>query len=469
MRLPQISFNTDTAQLIYAVFVIILIPVSLAFNTIYLLRSVQRDTDYQLNTKALLVEEIVAIQVRDMLASGSAKLVSHLKELTNQSAEIRAIEVYQISGEELKPIVTTSSNTRSVADPVLNQLAWGSNQAYSKQILAKLGHGPKERVWLVAAPISDSNNKKIGLINLYLSAYQIDAISDRTTRDSAFILLITMVMILLLLVNHFRFFETSILFKKLSEVDQLKDDFVSMASHELKTPLTAVAGYAYLMFRNPAVKASRQLTKQLSVILQSTERLKNIVDEILDVSRIEQRRLRLNMVHNDVRSVIGSVVYELLPLAQQKRVKLIYFRPRYPLLVLSDLAKLRQIFYNLVSNGIKYTPYGGVTIYHDIKGQTLRTFVKDTGIGIAAEDRPKLFNKFSRIYNDKTKNIYGTGLGLWITKQLVEKMGGTIWVDSIEHQGSQFVTSFSFKLPKVSRQASKRGEQLVQAPSDEKE
>lgn len=465
MKLPQISFSASTSQLVYAIFVIILIPTALAFNTIYLLRSIQRDTDYELNNKAQLVESVIATQIRDILSSDSAKLVSHLKELTDSSAEIRAIEVYQISDEELKPIVTTSSNTRSVADPVLNQLAWGSNQAYSKQIFAKLGSSESERVWLVAAPIVDANNKKIGLINLYLSAAQIDAISERTTRDSAFILLITMLVILLLLINHFRFFEISILFKKLSEVDQLKDDFVSMASHELKTPLTAVSGYAYLMFKNPMIKANSQLTKHLSVILQSAERLKNIVDEILDVSRIEQRRLKLNMVHNDIRSVIGSVVYELLPLAQNKKLKLVYFRSHYPLLILSDLAKLRQIFYNLIGNGIKYTPSGSVTIYHDIKGQTLRTFVKDSGIGISAEDRSKLFTKFSRIYNDKTKNIYGTGLGLWITKQLVEKMGGTIAVDSIENQGSQFVVSFPFKLPKVTKQASKRGELLVQQPT----
>lgn len=454
MLLPKITFNTDIAQFIYAVLMIILVPSTLAFNTLFLLRGMQRDTDFELNNKALLVESVIAIQSRDKV-SNPAILQSDLNELVNTLPEIRAIEIFRLDQEELNPLVSTSSYTKNVADPVINQLAWGSNQAYSKQIFATLQAGPKERVWLVASPVHDGNGKKIALLNIYLSAAQIDAISARTTRDSLFILITSMIVIILLLLNHFRFFEISILFKKLSEIDKLKDDFISMASHELRTPLTAISNYAYLLMRNPAIYADEKIKKHVLVIMESSYRLKNLIEDILDVSRIEQRRISLMMVFNDIGGIISGVLTEVYPQAQSKGLKLTYLKPNYPLIVVCDKDKMYQIFINLISNAIKYTISGEVSIYHEIKNGQIRTFVKDTGIGISEEDRKKLFNKFSRIYNDKTKDVFGTGLGLWITKQIVEKMGGKISVDSIENQGSQFIVSFPLKYPNLGSQLNK--------------
>lgn len=451
MSLPKITFNTDIAQFIYAVAVIIIVPAVLAFNTLFLLRGMQRDIDFELNNKALLVESVIAIQSRDKI-NNAARLNADLNELVTKLPEIRAIEVFRINEETLSPVVTTSQNTKNVTDPVLNQLAWGSDEAYSKQIFAALNNGASERVWLVASPVHDQNGKKIALLNIYLSAAQIDSISERTTRDSLFIMMGSMMAILLLLLNHFRFFEISILFKRLSEVDKLKDDFISMASHELRTPLTAIAGYAYLLMRNPVVTADEKVKHQISIILASTERLKNLVEDILDVSRIEQKRLVLNMGPNDLGGIINGVINELLPQAQAKNLKLVYDKPNYPLIINCDKNKMHEVFVNLIGNSIKYTPQGQVTILHVVKNSSLKTYVKDTGIGISQEDMGKLFNKFSRIQNDKTRNIFGTGLGLWITKQLVERMGGKITVGSIEGQGTQFEVAFSLSYPNLRTQ-----------------
>ncbi|MBI2022042.1 HAMP domain-containing histidine kinase [Candidatus Daviesbacteria bacterium] len=441
---PNISFNTDVSQLIYAIFVIIAVPALLSFNTIYILNSIQRDTDFELNNKALLVESSIALQIRDKI-NNSARLQSELKELVEKLPEIRALEVFKISNDNLSPLVSTSEITKSVADPVLNNLAWSTEKAYSKQIIASVGSKGSERLWLVASPVHDSSGKKVALINLYLSAAQIDEISSRTTRDSFFILIITMVAILLLLINHFRFFEISILFKRLSDLDRLKDDFISMASHELQTPLTAIANYAYLLQRSPAIQADPKLSKHVLVIMESSSRLKTLVADVLDVSRIEQKRLKLNIVPTDIRTIIESLVAELMPQAQIKGLKMVYQKPNSQLIIASDAAKLHQIFYNLIGNAIKYTPSGEVVISHDVVKGFVRTYIKDSGIGISAQDREKLFGKFVRIYNEKTKDIYGTGLGLWITKQLVEMMGGKISVDSIENYGTQFAVTFPLK------------------------
>lgn len=439
--LPKLRINTSFSQLLYAIFVIILIPLALAFNTLYLLRSVQRDIDFELNNKALLLGQTLATLSKDKLQN-SREIKSILLELTNKLEEIKAIEILLPEDDKFTTFVSTTENTKFFADPVLNQLAWGSSAVYSKQIIATLSPGKKERVWLVAVPMKDREDKKLALINLYISAAQIDAISERTTRDSLYILGGTIFIIVLLLLNHFRFFETSLLYRKLRELDQTKDDFISIASHELRAPLTAISGFAYLLMRNPIAHQDINIRRQITLIMASVERLKSLVNDMLDVSRIEQGRLQFNITYCDLKEIVISVVNEYVFQAQQKGLKLIYQSMDKHLTIKCDKDKMKQVITNLVSNAIKYTPKGEVNIYHQVQKNMVKTFFKDSGVGISQENREKLFSKFQRVYNDQTKDVPGTGLGLWITKQLVEKMGGKITVDSIENQGSQFIITF---------------------------
>lgn len=440
------KLSTNFSQFIYAVIVIVLVPAALAFNTIFLLKSVQRDIDYELNNKALLVESAISIGIREKMDS-SARLQSDINELVTNLSDIRAIEIFKSSGEDISPLISTDQSTKTVVDPTLNQLAWGSDKAFSKQIVATIGHSAKERMWLVASPIHDGAGKKIGLLNLYLSGAQIDKISERTTRDSMLVLFVTMLGISLLLINHFRFFEISLLFKKLSDLDNLKDDFINMAAHELRSPLTVISNYIYVLAKEPAVQSNPQIKQDISIIYQTGERLKTLIEDILDVSRIEQNRVKYNMINVDISDTIGLIVKEFTPQAQAKNLKLVYNAPPEPLGLVTDPAKIRQVFYNLISNAIKYTLTGEVLIYHDVTKKEVKTFVKDTGVGLSSEDIGKLFGKFSRIFNPKTQNVPGTGLGLWITKQIVEKLGGKITVESIQNQGTQFIVAFPNKAP----------------------
>ena len=442
----KFGFNPDVTQLIYALFVIILIPSILAVNTIYILRSVQRDTDFELNNKALLVESLIGLNLQGIL-SDSVSLQNTLNKIIKDLPEIKAIEVFKSDNNFDASFTSTSDFTKKVSDPVMNQLAWGTNKAYSKQVNAIIG-GTKERLWIVAAPIHDESNKKIGVINVYLSAAQIDLITERTIRDSLLILIATMVVVILLLLNHFRFFEASLILKKLKDVDQLKDDFISIASHELRAPITAIDGFSYLLLKNPVFKKDEKLQHYLKVIGDSTGRLKILVNDILDVSRIEQNRIQFTLADIDLREIITSVVNEFMSQAKGKGLKLMYKQLDQPLIVACDKDRMHQVFANLVGNAIKYTLEGEVAVFHEIKENRVRTFVKDTGVGIPQESMNKMFAKFSRIPNDKTRSVPGTGLGLWITKQLVEKMNGKIVVESIENQGSQFIATFPLVINK---------------------
>ncbi|PJC33718.1 hypothetical protein CO051_01185 [Candidatus Roizmanbacteria bacterium CG_4_9_14_0_2_um_filter_39_13] len=456
--------NKYLAQLIYSMIVVILIPSALVINTIYLLRSFSRDMDYELNNKALLVESVIATHLVDKLEN-EAELKSVLDDLVADLSEIRAIEVFRLKDQKNLSFTTTASLTRAVYDPVLNHLAFSAGKAFSKEIYVALGGKPAERMWLVASPMYGQAGTKIGVINTYVSAAQIDEITQRTVNDSIKILLITLVFILLLLINHFSLFERAVAFIKLKEVDDLKDDFISIAAHELKTPLTVIKNYAYLLGKNEHIQGNGEMLDEVNKIMLSSSRLGVLVDDLLDVSRIEMNRMKLDEETFNIGDVVSNVIAQLTAEAQNKQLALVYQKLETPIYVSGDKNKLEQIFINLIGNAIKYTLQGTVTVTHELEKKSIKTSIKDTGIGIPPDKMNRLFEKFSRVFNEKTKYVPGTGLGLWITKELTAKMGGKIYVESIENTGTQFSVVFPTVPFSTSSSENTSGPSPAQAPA----
>jgi signal transduction histidine kinase len=225
----------------------------------------------------------------------------------------------------------------------------------------------------------------------------------------------------------------------------MKDDFISMASHELRTPVTGIKGYVSMILDGTYGQVSDQVKTSLSIVENATDRLAVLVDDLLNVSRIEQGRIKITMEALNIAPIVKEIITELSVQAVAKKLELVYnpFQENFPPINI-DPERLKQILINLIGNAIKYTPKGRVEVIiaEKSRGKTLEIKIKDTGIGMSAKDREKLFQKFYRVQNAATKEITGTGLGLWITKQLVELMGGTIMVDSMENSGTQFTIEF---------------------------
>jgi len=420
--------------------------------------------DYELNNKALLVESVIATHLVDKLEN-EAELKSVLDDLVADLSEIRAIEVFRLKDQKNLSFTTTASLTRAVYDPVLNHLAFSAGKAFSKEIYVALGGKPAERMWLVASPMYGQAGTKIGVINTYVSAAQIDEITQRTVNDSIKILLITLVFILLLLINHFSLFERAVAFIKLKEVDDLKDDFISIAAHELKTPLTVIKNYAYLLGKNEHIQGNGEMLDEVNKIMLSSSRLGVLVDDLLDVSRIEMNRMKLDEETFNIGDVVSNVIAQLTAEAQNKQLALVYQKLETPIYVSGDKNKLEQIFINLIGNAIKYTLQGTVTVTHELEKKSIKTSIKDTGIGIPPDKMNRLFEKFSRVFNEKTKYVPGTGLGLWITKELTAKMGGKIYVESIENTGTQFSVVFPTVPFSTSSSENTSGPSPAQAPA----
>ena len=233
---------------------------------------------------------------------------------------------------------------------------------------------------------------------------------------------------------------------ELRTLDEMKSKFVSVAAHELRSPLAAIAGYVELLGDDEFGQISEQQTRFLTVVRRSTVRLLGIVNNLLDATRIETGRLELNLVSKDVMEVVDAVINEQMPQisAKQQSIKLSVGQD-VPL-VLCDEMRAVQILTNLVSNASKYTlEKGTITIGIDPLPDegVVRIAVQDNGIGIPVEDQANLFESFYRASNVYHTGASGTGLGLNIARSLVELHGGDIWFESESGVGSTFYFTLS--------------------------
>jgi len=227
-------------------------------------------------------------------------------------------------------------------------------------------------------------------------------------------------------------------------VEQMKSDFVSTVSHELRTPLTSIYGFAETLLRRDVMFGDEERLTFLGYIASESQRLTGIVDALLNVARLDTGDLQVNLLPTDVRDVVGQVV-QSAQAGGANGHEFVLDLPEEPLAAHADPDKLRQVFSILLDNALKYSPDGGtVTVGAERKRETVEVSVADQGIGIPQADQDQIFRKFYRGADaDVRVGAGGTGLGLFIARGLVTAMGGRIWLDSREGEGS----TFAFELP----------------------
>ena len=238
--------------------------------------------------------------------------------------------------------------------------------------------------------------------------------------------------------NAYYFAEQLRTAEQLREVDRLKTDFLARMSHELRTPLNSIIGFADVLLMGLDGDLTERMVEDLQLIRSSGHHLREIIGDILDMSKIEAGRLELIVEPFDLERIAGELMATAAPLAEQKGLALNLDIARDVGPLVADRTRVRQVLWNLIGNAIKFTDRGqiAVTVRRD-NGEVLFA-VRDTGIGIAPEHLPHIFDPFSQINPGRRGSISGTGLGLSISKSLVELHGGHIWVESQPGRGSTF-------------------------------
>jgi signal transduction histidine kinase len=251
--------------------------------------------------------------------------------------------------------------------------------------------------------------------------------------------------------------ENAILFKKFKDMDKMKTDFLSTVSHELRTPLTSIIGFAEMVKRKfeGAIVENLDLTNEkqqidvskirrnINIILSEGERLSSLINDLLDISRMEAGKVNLNMAETDIEEIITQAIILTKPIISGKSIQVIQnIRESLPQIV-ADRDKLMQVVINLISNAIKFTEEGCIVCTARTLQGDIIVSITDTGIGIKEEDKDYIFDRFSQAGDNLTSRPRGTGLGLAICKHIIEEHGGKIWVESEFGKG----TDFSFNIP----------------------
>ncbi len=233
---------------------------------------------------------------------------------------------------------------------------------------------------------------------------------------------------------------------RLEQLDKLKDDFVSVASHELRTPMTAIKSYLWMALNKRKKELSADLTRYLDNAYLSVDRLINLVNDMLNVSRIEGGRIALKLAPTDIIGLAKEVAEEVLPRAAERKIEVVVKDAKVPE-VLCDKDKIHEVFLNLIGNSLKFTQEKGkITVSFSVKAPFVLVNVTDNGHGISKEDLSRLFTKFGRLDNSYVSMAEsgGTGLGLYITKSLIALHKGTVEAQS---KGIGKGSQFSFTLP----------------------
>jgi signal transduction histidine kinase len=248
---------------------------------------------------------------------------------------------------------------------------------------------------------------------------------------------------------------------RLKELDRLKDDFISTVTHELRTPLTSIRAFSEILLADPDLAPAERMNF-LGIITRETERLTRLINHVLDMAKISSGRADWRMTQVDVREVVADTLARMSQVFKEKGVLLVEHLPERTPPVLADVDRLIQVLLNLLSNALKFSPQGSgrVEVSLRVLADELRVDVRDNGPGVRRQDQPFVFDKFWQAGDPLVAKPPGTGLGLHISRQIVEHFGGRMWVDSEEGAGA----CFSFTLPMAAAQGPGReGGKLIRS------
>ena len=434
-----IEFVKNNPQLIYTLFLIVIIPVALIFNGQKFL-SVSNANQDRMEKERIGILQDVFSQFATLHLEDSGFLQNRIEDIVALNPSIKDFSISKIEHDNFRIIASLDITEVGQINTDPKELGMFQTADTDKSFIFRLPDEQGIRHLYAVRGINNRAGLKEAVLFTDISMEDFDYTMAKNIRSAYYYLIFIILAVVLLLIRHTKIIDYTALYKKLKSVDQMKDDFISMAAHELRTPLTIIRGYASLLGEKENIsKEDKKLVGRINI---SVEQLHLLIGDILDVSRLQQGRLSFEKTDVQVKDVLEEIVDSLTPVAKEKNLELTYKEKVEEPLINVDIGRLKQTIINVVGNAVKYTLEGSINIKTYTKQDKLFIRISDTGIGMTEEEREHLFERFYRIKSKETQEIRGTGLGLWISKMMIEKMGGNISVESIKGKGSDFIITF---------------------------
>ena len=439
------QFVRKNPTIIYSISLLVVVPAILSGYAWWVTNSFVDLLDAGLQQRAVLMHQTVEVFLNEA-REDEEKVEDYMERL--QWALGDAVVDYTV----LKPVIENNSlrfdsmagfaqelELGFVFTQTQYVLAWQEDRSFATMVM-----DPKTntRLMMVTRPLHDKAGQKWGLGTIALSLADHDNLLSSVQIKSSFILIVSVLIVLLLIANHARLFYYGFELHRRDEVDRLKDEFISVTSHELRTPITGLRSFLSLLSEGEFGKLTDKGGEYVIGAQEQASRLGALVDDMLDVSRLQEGRMEFDYEVIEPRVIVEKVIEQLQFKASEKGIK-VEMKNQTERKVKIDQNHFNRIMVNLIGNAIKYTEKGSVIVtIRDGENKNIMINVRDTGIGIPPDKVKKLFQKFSRVHSKKSAKMQGTGLGLWITKALIEEMGGNVYVASIYGEGSEFTAEF---------------------------
>ncbi len=360
-----------------------------------------------------------------------------IERIASDNPDIVDFKIVKLQGKDFIPVASLDTTQIGVPEEYTD-LYQNAVVRLDESLIFEV-HTIEGRMWLTYRALQRDIGDYYFIYN-QVSLTAVDNAFKTAERKAFYYLAGIYIFILALAYWHIRLTDYRYLYTQVKKANEMKDLFTNMIAHELRAPLTAIRGYASMIDES---SQSEEEKKYAVRIKDSAERLLAIVNDLLDVARIQSGKLSVEKEVFDVSEVVMAVTDELHISAKEKNISLTHTGAIETHLIVGDRKRLHQAMTNLVSNAIKYTKDGSIELSIEEKVTTVEIRVKDTGMGISADDQKKLFAPFFRVKSDDVSKITGTGLGMWITKQLIELMGAKIGVESIKGVGTHVVVKLN--------------------------
>ena len=426
-------------QLLLTIFLIILIPIAFLVSGQQFLKAGQEQLNRIQKDRIGIMHDVFASLV-ERTQYDAVLLQEEITDLARLNPDFTQFRIVVFTNNELIPIAAL--NPDRIGQPETETDLFDYAAIRDDETVIFEFYKDSERTWQAFRMVRATDGTVFYVFTENSLAATDQLFSNQINR-AYWWLVGLLLLVLFFVIRHVRMIDYSYMYKETKKANELKDLFTNMIAHELRAPLTAINGYASMVAEHKdATIHSKEYGLRIS---KATDRLLTIVNDLLDVARIQSGKLTVEQQNYNVSAVIGAVVNEINASALQKNIALHTTGTDTPIEMVGDGKRLHQALINLVSNAIKYTKQGTITISIEKKYEIVEIRVQDTGMGISAADQKELFAPFFRVSGDEVSEITGTGLGMWITKQLIELMGGSIAVESIKGVGTHVVIRFKQK------------------------